>query len=188
MPRRALDNPLVLAVLGLLLESPTHPYQMLTDLRARGENRAAAINRGTLYDIVEALVGAGWVAPQGTQRAGNRPERTVYALTDAGRAELVSRLDHQIRTPRREFTQFTGAVAHLGALGPTGAAEALTERARRLSDLIAADEGRLAEALADVPRLHVIEAEYALGQARAELAWTTAVVDGIRTGSLAWPT
>ncbi|ROP38707.1 PadR family transcriptional regulator [Saccharothrix texasensis] len=188
MPRRALDNPVVLAVLGLLLEHPAHPYQMLTDLRARGGDRAAAINRGTLYDVVEALVTAGWVAPQGTERTGNRPERTVYALTDAGHDELVRRLDSQIRTPQREFTQFLGAVAHLGALGPIGAVEALTERGQRLSARIAADERGLAEVLAGgVPRLHVIEAEYALGQARAELAWIDAVVDDIRAGSLIWP-
>jgi DNA-binding PadR family transcriptional regulator len=188
MPRRALDNPLVLAVLGLLLEHPTHPYQMLTDLRARGGNRAAAINRGTLYDVVEALVTAGWVAPQGTERTGNRPERTVYALTDAGHDELVRRLDSQIRTPQREFTQFLGAVAYLGALGPIGAVEALTERGHRLSARIAADERALADVLASgVPRLHVIETEYALGQARAELAWIDTVVDDIRAGSLIWP-
>ena len=189
MPRRALDNPLVLAVLGLLLEHPTHPYRMLADLRARGGDRAAAINRGTLYDIVEALVAAGWVAPQGTERTGNRPERTVYALTATGHDELVRRLDSQIRTPRREFTQFVGAVAYLGALGPTGAVEALTERARRLSDRIAADADRLADVPAGgVPRLHVIEAEYALAQARAELAWIDGVVAEIRAGSLTFPT
>jgi DNA-binding PadR family transcriptional regulator len=189
MPRRALDNPLVLAVLGLLLEHPTHPYQMLSDLRERDANRAAAINRGTLYDIVEALVAAGWVAPQGTERTGNRPERTVYALTDAGHDELVRRLDGQLRTPQREFTQFLGAVAYLGALGPTGAVDALTERARRLADRIADDESRLADVLASgVPRLHVIEAEYALGQARAELAWVGGVVAEIRAGSLTFPT
>ncbi|MCE6994252.1 PadR family transcriptional regulator [Saccharothrix sp. S26] len=186
MPRRALDNPLVLAVLGLLLEHPTHPYQMLTDLRARG---GAAINRGTLYDVVEALVAAGWVAPQGTERTGNRPERTVYALTDDGHDELVRRLDSQIRTPRREFTQFLGAVAYLGALGPDGAVDALTERARRLADRIAADADHLAAVLASgVPRLHVIEAEYALAQARAELAWIGSVTEEIRAGSLTFPT
>ncbi|WP_158842595.1 PadR family transcriptional regulator [Saccharothrix deserti] len=189
MPRRALDNPLVLAVLGLLLENPAHPYQMLSELRKRGENRATVISRGTLYDIVEALVAAGWVAPQGKQRTGNRPERTVYALTDTGREELVRRLDSQIRNPRREFTQFVGAVAYLGALGPTGAVAALTERAQRLSDRVEADESHLAEVLeSGVPRLHVIEAEYALRLARAELEWIGTVVDEIRVGSLTWPT
>ncbi|WP_335939532.1 PadR family transcriptional regulator [Streptomyces sp. PTD5-9] len=188
MPRRALDNPIVLAVLGLLLEQCSHPYQMLSELRRRSDNHAAAVTRGTLYNTVAALAEAGWVAAQDRQRSGNRPERTVYALTDAGRAELVRRLDEQIRTPEREFSQFLGAVSYLGALGPEGAVEALTERSRRLGRRTAADGERLAEALAaGVPRLHVIEAEYALGLARAELAWIDTVVDDIRAGRLVWP-
>lgn len=189
MPRRALDNPIVLAVLGLLLEQPSHPHQMLAELRKRSDNHAAAITRGTLYNTVAALAEAGWLASQGRQRLGNRPERTVYALTQAGHDELVRRLDSQIRAPEREFSQFLGAVAYLGALGVTGAEEALAERARRLRQRTAADEERLAEALAaGVPRLHVIEAEYALCLAHAEMAWIDAVIDDLRTGSLTLPT
>ncbi|GGY95593.1 PadR family transcriptional regulator [Streptomyces poonensis] len=188
MPRRTLDNPIVLAVLGLLLERSSHPHQMLAELRKRSDNHAAAITRGTLYNTVAALTEAGWIAAQGRERSGNRPERTVYALTRAGRDELVRRLDAQIRTPQREFSQFLGAVTYLGALGPDGAEEALLERARRLQERTAADEERLAGALAaGVPRLHVIEAEYALSLARAETAWIDAVIDDIRTGALAWP-
>lgn len=189
MPRRALDNPIVLAVLGLLLEQPSHPHQMLTELRKRSDNHAAAITRGTLYNTVAALADAGWIASQGQERSGNRPERTVYALTQAGSDELVRRLDSQIRNPEREFTQFLGAVAYLGALGPSGATDALSERAQRLQQRTTADERRLTEALtAGVPRLFVIEAEYALSLARAEMAWVDSVINDIRTGSLTWPT
>ncbi|WP_327207260.1 PadR family transcriptional regulator [[Kitasatospora] papulosa] len=188
MPRRALDNPIVLAVLGLLLEQPSHPHQMLAELRKRSENHAAAITRGTLYNTVAALNEAGWLASQGQQRLGNRPERTVYALTEEGRNELVRRLDSQIRNPEREFSQFLGAVTYLGALGTSGAVEALVERAQRLRQRTAADEERLAEALAaGVPRMHVIEAEYALCLARAEMAWIDSVIDDLRNGSLTWP-
>ncbi|MPY30037.1 PadR family transcriptional regulator [Streptomyces adustus] len=189
MPRRALDNPIVVAVLGLLLEQPSHPHQMLAELRRRSDNHAAAITRGTLYNTVAALTEAGWLASQGRQRSGNRPERTVYALTEEGRHELVRRLDFQIRNPEREFTQFLGAVTYLGALGVSGAEKALAERARRLRQRTAADEERLAEALATgVPRLHVIETEYALCLARAEETWIGSVIDDLRTGALTSPT
>lgn len=189
MPRRALDNPIVPAVLGLLLEQPAHPHKLLADLHGRSESHASAVTRGTLYNTVAALAEAGWIASQGQERTGNRPERTVYALTEAGHAELVRRLDAQICDPAREFTRFLGAVAHLGALGPDGAVDALTERAHRLRLRTADDERRLAEALAaGVPRLHVIEAEYALALAHAELAWIDTVAEEIRTGALLWPT
>lgn len=188
MPRRTLDNPIVLAVLGLLLEEPSHPYQMLAELRKRSDHHAAAVNRGSLYTVVAALAETGWVVAQGQQRAGNRPEKTVYALTEAGSEELVRRLEAQIRNPEREFSRFLGAVSYLGALGPDGAVGALTERARRLRERTDADEERLAEVLAaGVPRLFVIEAGYTISLARSELAWIEAVVEDIRTGALPWP-
>ena len=189
MPRRALDNPLVLSILGLLLERPMHPYDVLGELRRRSESQAAAITRGSVYDVVAALSTAGWITETARLRQGNRPERTVYALTPSGREELVRRLDDRIRHPERDFTPFLGAIAYLGALGPAGAADALSERARRLGERTTADEQRLAEVLGqELPRLYVIEAEYAIHQARAELAWIGSVLEEIRTGRLTWPT
>lgn len=189
MPRRTLDHPLVPAVLGVLLEGPAHPYQILTALRERGENHASALNRGTLYHLVDALAGAGWVRARDRERAGNRPERTVYVLTPEGTSELIRRLDALVRTPEREFSAFLGAVAHLGALGPQGASDALGERLRRLRERTAGDEQALATTLAQgTPRLFVIEAEYALELARAEAAWIEAVLADIRDGTLPWPT
>ena len=118
-----------------------------------------------------------------------RPQRTPYAVTGVGRSELVRRLDAQVRTPRREFPEFLSAVSQLGVLGPERAADALSERARRLAALIAEDRRRLDEALdgGSVSRLLVIEAEYALAMMRAERRWVLALVRDIASGRLAWP-
>jgi DNA-binding PadR family transcriptional regulator len=137
---------------------------------------------------MEAMTRAGWIEPRPAQRDGARPQRTPYALTQAGRTELARRLDRQVREPRREFPEFLGAVSHIGVLGPERAAEALTERAGRLAALITDDQRRLDEALAgNAPRLFVIEAEYALAMLRAERDWVLALAEEITTGRLAWP-
>jgi DNA-binding PadR family transcriptional regulator len=184
MPRDALANPVVLAALGALLEGPMHPYQLAGVLAGRG----VPANRGSLYDTLEAMTRAGWTEPRPAQRDGTRPQRTPYALTQAGQAELARRLDAQVRGPRREFPEFLGAVSHLGVLGPQRATEALTERAGRLAALIAETQRGLDEALArNVPRLFVIEAEYALALLRAERAWVLTAADDITSGRLAWP-
>jgi DNA-binding PadR family transcriptional regulator len=185
MPRDALANPVALAALGALLERPAHPYQLAAVLAERG----VPVNRGSLYDTVDAMARAGWIEPGPAERSGTRPQRIPYALTETGRAELVRRLDAQIRSPRREFPEFLGAVSHLGVLGPKRAAEALKERAGRLAALIDEDQRRLAEALegAAVPRLFVIEAEYALAMARAERDWVLALIEDINCGRLVWP-
>jgi DNA-binding PadR family transcriptional regulator len=184
MPRDALANPVALAALGALLERPMHPYQLARVLAGRG----VPVNRGSLYDTVDAMTRAGWVEPRPAERAGTRPQRTPYALTEAGRAELARRLDHQVRVPRREFPEFFGAVSHIGVLGKEGAAGALHDRAGQLATLIAGDQRRLDEALAAAaPRLFVIEAEYALAMLRAERDWVLALADDITSGRLAWP-
>ena len=184
MPRDALANPVVLAALGALLERPMHAYQLAGALAERG----VPANRGSLYDTLEAMTRAGWVQPQPTQRDGARPQRTPYALTPAGQVELARRLDRQVREPHREFPEFLGAVSHLGVLGRERAAEALKERAARLQALITDGQRRLDEALAgDVPRLFVIEAEYALAMLHAERDWVLATADDVTSGRLAWP-
>lgn len=185
MPRDALANPVVLATLGALLERPMHAYQLAGVLAARG----VPVNRGSLYDSLDATTRAGWTEPRPPERAGARPQRIPYALTEAGRAELARRLDAQVRTPHREFPEFLGAVSHLGVLGPHRAAAALAERASRLTALIADGQQRLDEALASgsAPRLFVIEAEYALAMLRAEKDWVLALIDDIDSGLLAWP-
>jgi DNA-binding PadR family transcriptional regulator len=185
MPRDALANPLALAVLGVLLERPMHPYQIASLLAERG----VPVNRGSLYDVVEAMARAGWVEPQTVERAGARPQRTPYALTGDGQAELARRLDAQVRTPRREFPEILGAISHLGVLGPERAADALAERAERLAGLITRDQQRLDEAVSGgaVLRLYVIEAEYALAMLRAERDWVLTLIEDIKSGRLAWP-
>lgn len=183
MPRDALANPAVLAVLGALLERPMHPYQLAGVLAEGG----IPVNRGSLYDTVQAMARAGWLAAQPAEQDGSRPQRTPYALTASGQGELARRLDRQIRVPKPEFPEFLGAVSHVGVLGPDGAARALRERADRLAARIADVERRLAGALTRVPRLFVIEAEYAAAMDRAERAWVLSLAEQIENGELSWP-
>ncbi|MEN0138206.1 MAG: PadR family transcriptional regulator [Rhodococcus sp. (in: high G+C Gram-positive bacteria)] len=189
MPGRVLDNPLVVPVLGLLLESPMHPYRLEVTLRERSEEGQWPLNRGSLNNVVAALAGAGWIEEHERAQRDGRPARTVYALTDTGRAELVTRLDTQIRSAAREFSPFFAAISYLGALGREAALDALTERAERLTARIESDQTRLTRTLNDgAPALFVLEANYALHAARSELAWISSTMSDIRDGHLIWPT
>ncbi|WP_405163837.1 PadR family transcriptional regulator [Nocardia sp. NBC_01499] len=188
MVRRKVTNTLALALLGLLIERPMHPYEMAATLRERHKDGSFKINSGSLYDTVEALARHGWIEPVETVRAGNRPERTVYAHTELGRAEFVSWLDELVRTPVAEFPKFIAAVSYLGALGPVRAVDALEERARHLVDRIAGADTALEETVgAGAPRLFMIEVEYVRHAWQAELEWTRQIIAEIRDGSLAWP-
>jgi DNA-binding PadR family transcriptional regulator len=189
MARRKIANPLALAVLGLLQEQPMHPYEIAATLRERHKDGTFKVNSGSLYDTVEALARHGWIEPVETARDGRRPERTVYAHTDLGHREFVGWIDELIRNPVPEYPKFIAAVSYLGALGPEGAADALTERAAHLARQIEETSAVLAETVGagQLPRLFMLEAECALHAWQAELAWTRRTVTEIRDGSLYWP-
>ena len=187
-PKRPVSNLLGLAVLGLLLEQPMHPYEMATTLRQRNKDTSFKLKTGSLYDVIESLVRAGWIAEHSTERAGRRPERKVYAHTELGREEFMSWLDELVRTPVKEYPSFLAAVSYLGALGPERAVLALRERIARLDEEI--DQARRAHAEVldqQTPRLFVIELDYALTMAEAERDWARRIVGEIQDGTLAWP-
>ncbi|MFJ8471143.1 PadR family transcriptional regulator [Kitasatospora sp. NPDC094011] len=189
MTRRKISNTLALAVLGLLLERTMHPYEMAAILRERHKDSSFKVNSGSLYDTVEALVRHGWIEPVETARDGRRPERTVYATTELGRSEFVGWIDELLRRPVAEYPKFMAAVSYLGALGPDGAAAALTERAGHLVRRIEETKAVLADTVGagKAPRLFMIEVECALHGWEAELAWTRRTVAEIGDGRLSWP-
>jgi DNA-binding PadR family transcriptional regulator len=188
--RRNISNPIALAVLALLAEGPTHPYEMDFLMRARGLTESIKLNRGSLYTVVEALQRDGLIVPQETQREGRRPERTVYAITDAGRARFDGWLRELVRNPVKEYPQFIAGLTFLGHLGPDEAVTLFEERARRLDQSIEETQMHVdsARERLGVPRLFLIETEFALEQARSELRWVRKTIDEINDGTLAWPT
>ncbi|RZQ64162.1 PadR family transcriptional regulator [Amycolatopsis suaedae] len=187
--RRAVSNPLGLAVLGLLMESPAHPHALAATLRERGMDAAFKVTTGSLYDVVRALERAGWIAARETVRVGARPERTIYEHTPEGTAEFVRWVDELLRVPAADYPKFLSAVSYLGALGPDGAVEALSERAGRLREQLeeATREHRRVLDSGEVPRLFVIEVEYAVRMLEAELGWVEDIIEDIGDGKLAWP-
>ena len=85
MAKRKMSNPLALAVLSLLVEKPMHPYEMSSTMRERVKEASIKLNYGSLYSVVDSLQRHHLIEVQETIREGRRPERTVYAITEAGR-------------------------------------------------------------------------------------------------------
>jgi len=131
--RRKVGNLLALAVLSYLTQKPMHPYELGRTLREHGDARSIKFNHGSLYMVVHQLEKAGYVVEQETTRAGGRPERTVYAITDAGRKEHQDWLRELVEMPQHEYPQFVAALAFIAALPPEDAVELLGRRLRRLA-------------------------------------------------------
>jgi DNA-binding PadR family transcriptional regulator len=181
-------SPLMLMVLALLAEAPMHPYEMQRVMQARGKDTVVRVQRGSLYPAVERLAAAGLVEPVETERAGRRPERTVYRITEDGRDTAEMWLTSMLREVRNEFPQFPAALSFLPLLSAADARAELTARLVALGKSIAAIRS-VTEDLNErfrLPRLFLIETEYQLTMLQAEYRWVGAVVDDIAEGRLSW--
>lgn len=181
--RRKVNNLLALAVLATVIQQPMHPYEMASVLRERGKDRDMKIKWGSLYTVVANLEKHGLVTATESVRQGGRPERTVYAITDAGRVELADWVQELLANPEPEQSKFQAALSVMTALPPTVVVALLRERSALLDDRVAGDRAFLAQAGAGVPRLFLIEEEYALAMLEAELAWVRSVLAELESGS-----
>ena len=182
--RRKVGNLLALAVLAILVERPMHPYEIAQLLRERGKDSSIKIQWGSLYTVVQNLEKHGFVGAAGTARAGRRPERTVYAITPAGRDELDDWLRELVGVPQQEFTAFEAALSVFGILPPDEAIALLVKRADTIEAQVAADREGLREVMATVPRLFLIETEYKLAIAQAEADWVRSLVTELVEGTM----
>ncbi len=178
---------LALAVLALATEAPMHPYRMQQLIRERGKDQVVNVGqRSQLYKTIDRLVRDGLLVAQGTERQATRPERTVYAATDAGRELAVTWTLDMLTAPRHEFAEFTAALAYLTLLDTEVAADAL---ALRLSDRRGELEHmrhELARVAGELPRIVLIENEYAIAHLETDVAWIAKVLEDLRTGALTW--
>jgi DNA-binding PadR family transcriptional regulator len=182
MTRRRVSNPLALAVLGCLIERPMHPYEISTTLRSRGKEQSIKLNYGSLYSVVEALQKHGLIRALETTRAGRRPERTVYEITEAGATEFEDWLAELLSTPVRDFTSLEAGLSLMVTLPPGEVARLLDERAERLRIELRSLDSMLAEA-SYLPEIFVVESHYRQAMLTSELTFVTDTVSRIRNGT-----
>lgn len=181
------SSPLALSILELLDEEPIHPYEMASRMRARHHDEFIRLNFGTLYHTVEVLERNGWIHPVEREKEGRRPERTVYELTDAGRAVLLRTLGELLRQPRREYPHFAAGLMFMHHLDAADAAEHLEQRAHALDIIVTKFETVLAELLKrGLARLALIEVEHKIAMLDAERKWVRQLKRDITEGKLEW--
>lgn len=187
--KRKVTNLLGLAVLSYLSQEPMHPYALGRALREHGDARSIKYNPGSLYMVVGQLARAGLVAEHATGREGQRPEHTVYALTDVGRRELRDWLRELVGQPRHEYPALVAALAFVSALPPGEVSELLTARLGLLSQQRAEITGLITDSLAQgVPELFLLEEEYRLALLDAEYGFVQRLVARMADPAADWIT
>jgi DNA-binding PadR family transcriptional regulator len=187
LTKRPVNNLLALAVLAYLTQRPMHPYELSRTLRDNGDARSIRFTHGSLYMVVGQLARAGLITPAGTGREGQRPERTLYALTDAGHAELREWMRDLVREPQHEYPHFIAALSLIGALHPDDVTVLLRERLNRLGQQRADAQAVIASAhQAGVHPLFLIEEEYRITLLDAEVAFVERFLQKITGPATDW--
>lgn len=181
-------TPLSISVLALLNERPMHPYEMYQLLVERHEDRIVKIRPGSLYHTVERLADAALIRVTGTERAGNRPERTTYAITDAGGYALTARVAELIRNPVNEYPAFALALSESHNIDRVDIVEHLNARIDQLQLLVDEFDSLIAIARNDeVPEAYWIAADYLRVLHSTERDWLRRLADRIESKDLPWP-
>jgi DNA-binding PadR family transcriptional regulator len=180
-------TPLAIAALGLLNERPMHPYEMYQLLITRTEDRLVKVRPGSLYHTIDRMTLEGHIEPVGTDREGNRPERTTYRITESGQLALSERITEIIASPVNEYPEFPLGVAEAHNLSKGVLVELLgRRRVQLISDL-----DRLSGGLTDVrakavPQKFWLDITYQKAMVSAEIAWLDGLVKDLESGTLEW--
>ncbi|GAA1782254.1 PadR family transcriptional regulator [Actinomadura chokoriensis] len=180
-------TPLALTVLRMLCDQPMHPYEMQQRIRDHAYDKAVKITHGALYHSVERLAAGGLIEPLETSREGRRPERTTYAVTDAGRDAAQIRLADLLRDPVEEFPLFGTGLAFVNLLPEDEVARHLRSRAVALEAALAGHQtAHDSLRKQGLDRYKLLDQEWMIARVRGELEFVRGVVDDLEAGRLTW--
>ena len=180
-------TPLAISVLALLEERPMHAYEMYQLLIARQNNRIVKVRPGSLYHTVQRLAGQEYVRAIGTDRTGNRPERTTYEITPEGSDALVRRVESGIEEYVYEYPLFPVVLSEAHNLDADDAVLRFRRRVEDLDRWLGDLDRSLAGArAAEVPEPYWIGGAYVRSQIAAERDWLATVIERIESRDLEW--
>ncbi len=180
------SSPIALTVLAMLHAQPLHPYGIQRLIKQWGKDQVVNVGqRASLYRTMDRLQTAGLVAVRETERDHQYPERTVYEITDAGRAVTREWLAEMIAVPKPDFPEFPAALSNIMMLTPQEALPLLERRATALTAMRQGMEASMAGAKG-LPRVVMLESEYVLATATTQLDWIRSVIEDLRTERLSW--
>jgi DNA-binding PadR family transcriptional regulator len=133
------------SVLALLADGPSHGYEVRARFDALVGDAWGPVNIGQVYQVLDRLSRDGLVTGDHVPQQG-RPDRTVYRLTEAGRAELESWVT-TASVPRRGYRD--EFFLKLLAVSARGVSESLAligrQRAALTSQIRSLSEARRSE-------------------------------------------
>ena len=167
-----------LVLLSLLAEKPMHGYQANLELERRQVRDWAGISRPQVYYSIEKLEKLRLIRASKSKEPAAGPDRSVFAITEKGRAALADALEREDWTTQRERPPFLTWLALSWQARPGVLQNQINRRRAFLESELAREEFTLDAVLSEVGHPHheaVWMISLIIEQFRAELAWLSKV-------------
>jgi DNA-binding PadR family transcriptional regulator len=123
-----------MTLLGLLAAKPSHGYDLQQQMKAYSMESWVNIKAGSVYSALPRMASEGLLKVTDVSNEGNRPSKTVYAITGAGRAEFLRLLREAWAVPVGMAQPVDVALFFIWYLPPDEVAAQLAERVSLLAD------------------------------------------------------
>lgn len=172
-----------LVILGLLRERPIHGY----DIKRVVEDQMsdwASITSGSIYFALDMMAKEGFIEQVGTEREGGRPPRSLYQITESGRAEfhrLLREVWSGVGQPRYAIDL---GLFFMNDLSREEVVAQLKERVTQLRTMVYRAATHRSEVVArkEKPRQAAAVFDHSLAHIQAELAWTLDLLSKVERG------
>lgn len=124
-----------LLLMGLLIDRPMHGYELSEVLSGPGFGPWVKMGRTSVYYTLGRLERDELVTKHG-ERHGDKPERSVFSITDEGRKRFFGALEGTLRTPTERISEFDVAIFYSNRLEPDVTRAAIQDRAAILAERI----------------------------------------------------
>ncbi len=157
------------AVLGLIVEKPSHGYDLERVIDDRGMRNWTELAFSSIYYVLRKLEDRGLVV-SATETRSSQKARKTYSATPLGRQEHREKTLHALAHPRPVYPSILLGLANWPAVDRVAAMAALSSRRMTI-------QAQMAELSANAglqsPLPDFVEAlfDYSLSQMRAEIDW-----------------
>lgn len=161
-----------LFILGALARGgPMHGHQIRRDAQTDRTEMWTDVKVGSLYAALGRMAAEGVIEALRTERAGNLPARTVYAITEPGRQELSAQRAATLRDTYLRPDPVDLALAYSDGMSAKELLDAMSDRRAAIAAELQSTRNLLELATPYLTGIEPLGFQHRLIRLEGELAW-----------------
>jgi DNA-binding PadR family transcriptional regulator len=184
-----------MTLLGLLASKPMHGYEVRQQMKDAGMEFWVDVPQGSIYPALQRMAADGFLKVIEVSQDGKRPTKTIYRITDEGRAEHLRLLRDAWVDPALKGFPVDVALYFVWFLPAEEIALLLSERIDRLDQrllnvALARQHNKIAPEIYDVPApyMEILSdlLEHSEVTLNTERQWAKRILDRLLEGAYAF--